>query len=302
MRTFFWPIKVIVGAALVIQASVAVSAVDPVKQVEIAAAHSRPGLKPDLPANLLTRKPRGMAPGLRIAVSEVMAARELNREIILVDVRRPEEFEKFRVPGALNIPLHLVKTKSFLKSKPVVLLNEGYGYVQLEEEQKRLTRLGFKQVSILEGGLNAWQQAAAPLEGDPFAIRKLAEISPKSYFLDRNFTHWLAIDASPSPNPERPLYIPEAVSIPYSGNDAAFLGEIRRRTAGFGNMVPHLLVFDDSGERSEAILRLAKEAHAGNFYYLQGGLPAYKLFLQQQVLMRHPRKMQSGSEVCQNCR
>ena len=64
-----------------------------------------------------------------------------NKTILLVDVRRPEEFEKSRIPNTLNIPLHKVKTKIFLKNLDFVLINAGGNYRTLEEEAARLVQV-----------------------------------------------------------------------------------------------------------------------------------------------------------------
>nr|WP_320192692.1 transglutaminase domain-containing protein [uncultured Desulfobacter sp.] len=37
-------------------------------------------------------------------------------EIILIDVRNHQQFEKFRIPGSINIPIFAIKTKLFLAS------------------------------------------------------------------------------------------------------------------------------------------------------------------------------------------
>ena len=62
-----------------------------------------------------------------ISVESVLQKSKEKQEIILVDGRKSDAFEKFRIPGSINIPLYAVKTKAFLRTKLLVLVNEGYG-------------------------------------------------------------------------------------------------------------------------------------------------------------------------------
>jgi rhodanese-related sulfurtransferase len=98
------------------------------------------------------------------------------QDITLVDVRDAGEFEKFRIPGSINIPLFAIKTKTFLKSKPLVLINNGQNYKQLTDECTVLSKAGFI-VSMLDGGLYQWKRKNGRLEGDVFAQKELNYIS-----------------------------------------------------------------------------------------------------------------------------
>ena len=75
------------------------------------------------------------------------------QEIMLIDVRKEADFERCRIPGSLNIPLHTLKTKAFLKSKPLALINKGYNSGTLEKKCLRLMEAGFTDVSFVIGGL-----------------------------------------------------------------------------------------------------------------------------------------------------
>ncbi len=101
-----------------------------------------------------------------ISVEAVLQKHKAKEDILLVDVRNSQEFKKFHIPGSMNIPLFALKTKGSLKSKPLVLINEGRSYKDLIAEGSTLSRAGFT-VSILEGGLWQWQQKKGPIEGGP---------------------------------------------------------------------------------------------------------------------------------------
>jgi rhodanese-related sulfurtransferase len=98
-------------------------------------------------------------PALLISVAEFRKTISENKNVLVIDVRKPEDFEKIRIPSSMNMPLFSVKTKLFLKSKQLILVNEGYNYSQLEPECIGLRKAGFK-VNILHGGLYYWESSA----------------------------------------------------------------------------------------------------------------------------------------------
>ena len=111
----------------------------------------------EIPPELLAGKLRKRNPAFAISVESVLRKLKGKQEIILIDVRKRDEFEKFRIPGSINIPLFAIRTKAFLKSKSLVLVNEGYNYTQLERECAYLRKSGFR-VWLLNGGLYYWRQ------------------------------------------------------------------------------------------------------------------------------------------------
>jgi rhodanese-related sulfurtransferase len=77
---------------------------------------------------LLTGKFKKRNPAFATSVESVLRKLKGNEEMILVDVRKQDEFERFRITGSISIPLFAIKTKAFLKSIFLVLVNEGYDY------------------------------------------------------------------------------------------------------------------------------------------------------------------------------
>jgi len=70
-----------------------------------------------------------------------------------VDVRNKTFFEIKNIPGSLNIALNIIKTKSFLKNKNVILLGNGWNEPALIEECMQLKSKGFKSIKVLSGGI-----------------------------------------------------------------------------------------------------------------------------------------------------
>jgi sulfur-carrier protein adenylyltransferase/sulfurtransferase len=79
--------------------------------------------------------------------------------IQLIDVRDQDEFEKYSLPGALNIPLaDLLNDQWIDVLDQDVKLNIFYGNGSIEaNEAWMITRqLGYENLFVLEGGLNYW--------------------------------------------------------------------------------------------------------------------------------------------------
>ena len=242
------------------------------------------------PSELTTRKLRKRDPAFAISVESVLRKLKKKEEIVLVDVRNREEFEKFRISGSINIPLFAIKTKTFLKRKPLVLINEGYHYSPLERECKRLKDFGFTAAWILNGGLNAWREKGATVNGDIFAQKELNRVPPQIFFEEKNDESCIVIDVSKPKNQETLYLIPQAIAIPFIDNAGKFVSSLKRvmekhKKASFLSF----LILNENGEQYERIEKLIKETELRNVFYLKEGLMGYKGFLKRQALMWQPK-------------
>ncbi|MEZ5072713.1 MAG: rhodanese-like domain-containing protein [Bacteroidales bacterium] len=79
--------------------------------------------------------------------------------LVLIDVRSSAEYEKFHLPGAINIPL-----SSLLDEEWEAYLNQGLRYnvfystgtVNANQAWMLTRQLGYKNNYVLQGGLNYW--------------------------------------------------------------------------------------------------------------------------------------------------
>jgi rhodanese-related sulfurtransferase len=80
-------------------------------------------------------------------------------DLTLVDVREPEDFNEFSLPGATNIPLNsdafLKQAGSLLESDNKVLFY-GFSSSQGDQAWMLLRRHGYQQAHVLDGGLNGF--------------------------------------------------------------------------------------------------------------------------------------------------
>lgn len=103
-----------------------------------------------------------------VPVTEVARMMASDRKVVLVDVREPDEFREFHIPGARNIPirsLHSADLAQFEGADAVVsyCLKDFRGW----EGTKILVDRGVKNVVVFEGwGVGAWRAAKLPLAGE----------------------------------------------------------------------------------------------------------------------------------------
>jgi len=80
--------------------------------------------------------------------------RERKPGLRVVDVRSPEAFSDYRVPGAENIPLDALTQAGFAPTDTVVLYSGGGAHAA--QAWVLLRALGVRQVFFLSGGLDEW--------------------------------------------------------------------------------------------------------------------------------------------------
>lgn len=263
--------------------------------------------------NLEPRSPefKKRNPVLLLSATTLMQKLKDGQRIALVDVRTREAFEKFRIPGAINIPLHFIKTKSFLKLNPLVILNEGCQYIELEQETKNLRKAGFI-ASILAGGLSAWKEKGGKIEGDPFAQAELNKITPRIFYQEKDFNNWVIIDVSTAKTPNRALT--RAIHVPLAfSKDSKDLkkggppGKMLRRAVNWAVRARNLsfysvLILNDSGEVHKELKEVVRHSGIENVFYLAGGLKEYQAHLNRLALSWKSRKERvksvGGCETC----
>ena len=239
---------------------------------------------------------------LAISVETVARMIKEGKNLILVDVRRPGDFRKLHIPGSVNIPLYAIKTKSFLKSVLVVLVNEGYQHCYLERECRRLEEDNFR-VRILDGGLNAWKGKGLKLIGDHFAEKELNRISPAVFYRERNSTGRIILNLSKNsdtiskylPESSRYFTLPRKSLLSSDEKNIRTLrsicmcGKTSCPPGYHGMPFTTVLVLNEDGRGYDEIESFFKKRHIQNVFFLKGGLKAYKKYLERLALSRKPR-------------
>lgn len=190
-----------------------------------------------------------------MSVEAVLYKIRQNQKVSLVDVCSREDFERLHIPGSVNIVLHAVKTKNYLKLTPVVLVNEGFRYAELENERRRLLERGF-QVSVLDGGLSAWYRKGGKLVGDLFALDAMKSVSPRVFFREKGYKNTLAVDISPTRSEASSRLVPYAQHINALGDKDDLAEEIKtllhkNKTGPFRSII----IFNENGRQLQTLRR-----------------------------------------------
>lgn len=93
----------------------------------------------------------------QMKMDEAMQYMQQNDDYILVDVRRPDEFDAGYIPGAINIPNETISDKDIPElpdkdAKILVYCRSGNRSVQASE---KLVKLGYTNI-IEIGGINSY--------------------------------------------------------------------------------------------------------------------------------------------------
>jgi rhodanese-related sulfurtransferase len=86
-------------------------------------------------------------------------------QIVVIDVREPEEFARGKIPGAYTIPRGVLEMQvdgRLPREATVVLYCAGGGRSALAA--KSMADMGYDKVENLQGGWGAWTNSGLPVE------------------------------------------------------------------------------------------------------------------------------------------
>jgi rhodanese-related sulfurtransferase len=233
-----------------------------------------------VPEGLITRRLKQSDEEMSMPYERFMKFTADNTETAVVDVRPPEQFEKCRIPGSLNIPLYAVKTKSFLKDKPLVLVGEGWSTLLLEQECAELNEKGFG-AQMLRGGINAWLEGGG--KGvSPADQSSVNRMDPSAFFVEKDYDHWLLIDVSDKEDLLFREIFPDAARISFDKSPEKSARAVKDLVEGRQASGPVMLLFlSADGEGYDAVEKAVAGAGIKNDFYLRGGWKGYTAYLKE---------------------
>jgi len=103
---------------------------------------------------------------VEITVRELQARRERGDDLVLIDVREPDEFASGHPVGARNVPLDQIEARlaGAVKNKTVPLLLICASGSRAQRAVAAAKKLGYEQAQAVAGGLKAWKEANLPVE------------------------------------------------------------------------------------------------------------------------------------------
>ncbi len=235
----------------------------------------------------------------QVSAEELISHPAESRDVIFVDVRMPEQFRLGHIPGSLNMPLHTVKARSFLRSNRVILLNEGHDDRTLLGECLNLQGLSFTNVQVLLGGLGQWRRSGGTLEGEHPTSAALGEISPRQFQQVSPDPGWLIVNLTDNEN--------EALATEASANLALSISADPSRTQtdlqhllsirGGARSPRRLLLVTSSGADYSEVEHILSGFHDAPVFYLSGGMDAFRDYERRQAATQNRHLVtQSNSE------
>jgi len=100
-----------------------------------------------------------------VAPAQLQTRLDSGEQIVLIDVREPDEFARGKIPGAYTIPRGVLEMQvdgRLPRESTVVLYCGGGGRSALAA--KSLADMGFENVENLQGGWQAWTNSGLPIE------------------------------------------------------------------------------------------------------------------------------------------
>lgn len=126
-------------------------------------------------------------------------------DLMLVDIRSASEFAKYHAEKSINLPAGFLAQKPFLKTVPVLLLDDGYRLHRARDACEKLRQAGAAQVWALEGGLAAWaSHRGLVLSGASAVDRPWLSMPPGIFLEESRHSRWNVIRLSASNHPARP--------------------------------------------------------------------------------------------------
>ena len=255
----------------------------------------------EIPTKIFKRKLKLQDPSYAISPAAVLYKLKQTHKITLVDVRCREDFKRLHIPGSLNIPLHAVKTKDYLKTVAVVLIHEGFQYSLLVTECRQLTDKGFK-VHILDGGLLAWERSGNKLVGDLFALEEMQMVSPHVLFQEKDYENILVIDVSPVKSKFFRQRMPHSKHLPISTDPGEWVRRLYRIISSQKNQPFFtILICNETGDGYHNLDKIFTSVGV-NVFFLQGGVMGYGRYLEGLLLTWQPRHNRiKTSRKCETC-
>jgi rhodanese-related sulfurtransferase/polyisoprenoid-binding protein YceI len=124
------------------------------------------------------------------------------KPIVLIDVLVDEHFTAVRLPTAVNVCVYeIVFLENIAKLIPdkdqeIVVYGSGEKSLEAQTASEKLINVGYRNVRMLQGGLNGWKAMGYKIEGEDLAVLERVEqalpLVDGRYVVDTNqsIIHW----------------------------------------------------------------------------------------------------------------
>lgn len=233
-----------------------------------------------------------------IADPETIRSKWHTGMITLIDVRSVQAFRAGSIPGSINIPEYSIRTKRFLKQKTLVLINDGLSNLSLIQTCQRLRKSGFRNVSVLSGGIYAWLENDVPIERQ--LIGSLDSVlAPRDLVRSQSEIAWLFLtDASDIASVKQVLRSDEV--LPIASPMEEIVGRLNKIAEPGSSIAPvHIAILTESSTFSESSKLFQSERISNPIFVIEGGLSGYKQYAASHALQT--AKIERGPNIHGGC-
>lgn len=189
------------------------------------------------------------------------------KNTIIVDVRDKKYFKIKKVANSINIPLKLIKTKSFLKNKKTLIMGNGWNEHLLIDECMKLKKNGFKSVSVLSGGVVSWYKG-----NNNILKRNLILLSSKEFLnnnIEKKFVPFIVSNKSKK---QINITLPHAKIYTTKVTKRQLLKGLNRLGKGENPVV----IFSENNHIVDTVINNYLKKPLRKIYYFEGGFDAYE--------------------------
>lgn len=216
-------------------------------------------------------------------------------DAVLVDTRHKNSYAKAWIAGSINIPSAFIKTKSWLKPKKIILVDEGFGMEQQLKIAIDLNNRGFN-AKVLIAGLNGWSQQNQKINGDFFVVQNFTLTHPRLAMLERYNPEYLYIDATKKQSALTKTTFPNAKAL---NKDVAFSMAMQEIIVRNKPLV--ILVLTDANPHQQIRDQYSKISSVPIFF-VEDGLAGITLYIRNQQALHKPRSERTKTiGACSTC-
>ncbi|MGE0331376.1 MAG: rhodanese-like domain-containing protein [Ramlibacter sp.] len=188
--------------------------------------------KSDAPTARVTAQGAPAQPSLAcMAPAGAVQASVAGGTLTVVDARLEPEFQRFHIPGALNVLPGSLLHRPALRAKPLLLVGDGKNARELYAACARLRQAGFTSVRVLAGGMVSWVADGLPLRGRAPLAHELAALDAAQLWAEGQYADNLVVVAGKAAGYTD--HLPYAVALDsLSPASLAALVQQRRKEAG----------------------------------------------------------------------
>lgn len=225
-----------------------------------------------------------------------------SKQYIKVDIREPEQFEKYHLIGSINIDPFALKGRNYFKEQELVIIDSGYRFSEVENLVKDLEGKGFKSVKILDGGITSWTRYGGKVDGDLIEAKKVNQITAQEYEIQQRYSGWQPIILrNKEPKKATLIQIPNSIDIDIRDKkETQVIDAINKQITSLldQNKDPEILLIAGKDIQDWYAPRLATKIAYPNLYIMQDGLQGYIEQAQKRQLAANYDGRKKGAVKC----